>query len=81
MEDEEGEFFNNTYLDELKSGGRFSPSGRDSLTLEEIQRRNSLVPPHLRSTYAAQYVDQNVNLDDMFKVICNFVFTELSFKK
>lgn len=50
MEDEEGELFDNTYLDELKRG-----SGRDSLTLDEIQRRNSMLPPHLRSSYMPQY--------------------------
>lgn len=49
MEDEEGELFDNTYLDELKQG-----AGRESLTLEEIQRRNSMVPPHLRSSYMPQ---------------------------
>lgn len=52
MEDEEGELFDNTYLDELKRG-----SGRESLTLEEIQRRNSMVPPHLRSSYMPQFAD------------------------
>lgn len=51
MEDEEGELFDNTYLDELK-GERF---GRESLTVDEIQRRNSMVPPHLRSSYMPQY--------------------------
>lgn len=63
MEDEEGELFDNTYLDHMQSGGRFSLSGRDSLTQEEIQRRNSMVPAHLRSSYMAQYqtqTDENV---------------------
>lgn len=56
MEDEEGELFDNTYLDELKRGsGR--DMGRESLTLEEIQRRNSMVPPHLRSSYMPQFAD------------------------
>lgn len=50
MEDEEGELFDNTYLDDLKRG-----SGRESLTLDEIQRRNSMVPPHLRSSYMPQF--------------------------
>lgn len=50
MEDEEGELFDNTYLDELKGG-----SGRESLTFDEIQRRNSMVPPHLRSSYMPQF--------------------------
>lgn len=74
MEDEEGELFNNTYLDDLKFGGRLSPTSRDSLSLEEIQRRNSLCPPHLKSTYSAQYTDQNVNIEDMFKVFYVYNF-------
>lgn len=53
MEDEEGELFDNTYLDELQRG-----SGRESLTLDEIQRRNSMVPPHLRSSYMPQFPDE-----------------------
>lgn len=54
MEDEEGELFDNTYLDDLKKGsGR--EFGRESITLDEIQRRNSMVPPHLRSSYMPQY--------------------------
>lgn len=67
MEDEEGELFDNTYLDELQSGDRISPSGRDSLSLDEIQRRNSMVPPHLRSSYTAQFSDSTPNAsDDVF---------------
>lgn len=54
MEDEEGELFDNTYLDELKGGAY----GRESLTLDEIQRRNSMVPPHLRSSYMPQFTDE-----------------------
>lgn len=54
MEDEEGELFDNTYLEELTSG-KAQATGRESLTLEEIQRRNSMVPPHLRSSYMPQY--------------------------
>ncbi|XP_041451567.1 trichohyalin isoform X2 [Drosophila obscura] len=48
MEDEEGEVFNNTYLTDLKLG-------RVRDITEELNYRNSLQPPHLRSTYAAQY--------------------------
>lgn len=56
MEDEEGELFDNTYLDELKGGAnRLTADGRDSLTLDEINRRNSMVPPHLRSSYMPQF--------------------------
>uniref|UniRef100_A0A0A1XBU1 Myosin-7 n=1 Tax=Zeugodacus cucurbitae TaxID=28588 RepID=A0A0A1XBU1_ZEUCU len=52
MEDEEGEIFNNTYLTDLQTG-RMSMC-RD-VCAEELQYRNSLLPPHLKSTYAAQY--------------------------
>ncbi|KAH8419929.1 hypothetical protein KR009_003856, partial [Drosophila setifemur] len=50
MEDEEGEVFNNTYLTDLKLG-----RVPDAMTAEELNYRNSLQPPHLRSAYAAQY--------------------------
>ncbi|XP_030382275.1 protein MLP1 homolog isoform X2 [Scaptodrosophila lebanonensis] len=49
MEDEEGEVFNNTYLTDLKMGRV------PEITTEELHYRNSLQPPHLKSTYAAQY--------------------------
>lgn len=67
MEDEEGELFDNTYLDELKRG-----SGRESLTLDEIQRRNSMVPPHLRSSYMPQFSDEP-------KVSPNSIYFDLHF--
>lgn len=52
MEDEEGELFDNTYLDDLKRG-----TGRESLTLDEIQRRNPMLPPQLRSSFMPQYLN------------------------
>lgn len=58
MEDEEGEIFDNTYLEDLKGG-----FGRESLTLDEIQRRNSMVPPHLRSSYMPQYTNDEPKVD------------------
>ncbi|KAH8399957.1 hypothetical protein KR215_004716, partial [Drosophila sulfurigaster] len=58
MEDEEGEVFNNTYLTDLKTGRV------PNITTEELQYRNSLQPPHLKSTYAAQY-DVGVQEDDL----------------
>lgn len=68
MEDEPDEVFNEHFLEDMKNGGDFSLSGRDSLSLDEIQRRNSMVPPHLRSSYMAQYQDQNINEDSLVKV-------------
>lgn len=59
MEDEEGELFDNTYLDDL-TNGRMT-TGRESITLDEIQRRNSMVPPHLRSSYMPQYANDAKN--------------------
>lgn len=55
MEDEEGELFDNTYLDHLIGDNRLPPTGRESLSLDEIQRRNSMCPPHLRSSYVPQF--------------------------
>lgn len=75
MEDEEGEQFTNTYLNDLLSGGgaaaagpstigggRLSPpstffGGSDSVPLSELKKRNSMMPRHLRSSYAVQYAD------------------------
>ncbi|KAM7347652.1 mushroom body defect isoform 2-T2 [Cochliomyia hominivorax] len=54
MEDEEGEVFNNTYLTDLKNGRMSELMSRD-VCVEELKYRNSLLPPHLRSTYAAQF--------------------------
>ncbi|XP_055685622.1 golgin subfamily A member 4 isoform X2 [Lutzomyia longipalpis] len=55
MEDEEGEQFNNTYLKDMKYGSDQPFFGRESVTKEELEYRNSMVPPHLKSQYAAQY--------------------------
>lgn len=69
MEDEPDEVYNENFLEDLKTG-RFSINGRESLSREEIERRNSMVPPHLRSSYTAQYQNQNIIDDSMFKVNC-----------
>lgn len=54
MEDEEGEMFNNTYLADMKAGRCMTEtSNRDSSVsrLSELQYRNSLCLPHLKSSY------------------------------
>ncbi|XP_073830571.1 mushroom body defect isoform X3 [Musca autumnalis] len=63
MEDEEGEVFNNTYLTDLKTG-RMSEYMSREVCAEELKYRNSLLPPHLRSTYAAQY-DSEIAEDEL----------------
>lgn len=82
MEDEDGEQFSNTYLDEMLSGRPSSSAtssahnlnyagssavGRESTSvpLSELKFRNSLLPSHLRSSYAVQYADQLVTEDDI----------------
>ncbi|XP_063385989.1 A-kinase anchor protein 9-like [Cydia fagiglandana] len=52
MSDEEGEVFDNRFLKELAATPRASlaPGQR----LSELKRRNSLVPPHLKSSYPAE---------------------------
>ena len=71
MEDEEGELFNNTYLDDLKNGGMFYERGRESITQDELNRRNSMYPPHLRSSYVP-YADQNATEDDKVRTVKTF---------
>lgn len=73
MEDEEGELFDNTYLDELKGG---SVTGRESLTFEEIQRRNSMVPPHLRSSYMPQFGENEPKVQHFYCILCICFFIE-----
>ncbi|KAL9886906.1 mushroom body defect isoform 3-T3 [Glossina fuscipes fuscipes] len=62
MEDEEGEIFNNTYLTDLKMGRMSDYMSRD-VCVEELKHRNSMLPPHLRSTYAARF-DHELTEDD-----------------
>lgn len=52
MSDEEGEVFDNRFLKELSATPRASlaPGQR----ISELKRRNSLVPPHLKSSYPAE---------------------------
>ncbi|XP_044747030.1 interaptin-like [Coccinella septempunctata] len=54
MEDEE-EMFNNKYLTDLKQGKCDLPSSEDrDSRVSELAWRNSLVPPHLKSSYPAE---------------------------
>lgn len=55
-EDEEGEMFNHSCLSDLKQGKvRLSDNKKQhNERLSELQARNSLCPPHLRSCYAAE---------------------------
>jgi hypothetical protein len=55
MEDEAGEEFNNTYLNQLKTGG--SEVSLDTYSSKELQKRNSMHPQHMRSSYAMHQVD------------------------
>ncbi|XP_052873376.1 uncharacterized protein LOC128278682 [Anopheles cruzii] len=63
MEDEEGEVFNMTYLADLKSGRCGSPeAGEDRYS--ELLQRNSMLPPHLRTSYATLYPECDTAEDE-----------------
>ncbi|CAO1399270.1 unnamed protein product [Diamesa serratosioi] len=78
MEDEEGEMFNNTYLADIKMGGSalsLEEQKVDAYSASELQKRNSMCLPHMRSSYTIvhntdkhfgedEIRDGQVNLDD-----------------
>lgn len=69
----EGELFDNKYLDDLQTGKCVVPKvGRESTSsrMSELAWRNSLCPPHLKSSYPAetQFSDPRRFKDDDLKV-------------
>lgn len=66
-EDEEGELFSNTYLTDLKEGRMqsYDNFGRQTLPLEEIQKRNSMMLPHMRSAYWTEMLDSKATEDEI----------------
>lgn len=63
MEDEEGEQFNNTYLNDLKgeTGSQMSLDRNNVYSAKELQQRNSMYPTHMRSSYAIGEIDGNLD--------------------
>lgn len=87
-EDEEGEMFNHSCLSDLKQGKVNLSDNNDKIfneRLSELQARNSLCPPHLRSSYAVEtnYLpntsliteeDIKVNICHLFETILTILF-------
>lgn len=69
MEDEEGEMFNNTYLADLKRGGSamsLEEQRIEAYSASELQKRNSMCLPHMRSAYAIVHnTDKNFGEEDI----------------
>lgn len=83
MEDEEDDPFNNKYLADLKEGRCIlPPGGRESniSRLSELKWRNSMCPPHLKSSYPAetQFSSPRQFKEDDIKV-SGFSFFEILF--
>lgn len=63
-EDEVGELFDNNYLDEILQKG--SQASLDSVySAHELQKRNSMLPSHMRASYAVCNLDQPISEHDM----------------
>jgi len=78
-EDEEGEMFNHSCLADLKEGKvRLNDNKKQyNERLSELQARNSLCPPHLRSCYAAEtnfLPNTSLVTEEDIKVICYYLF-------
>lgn len=70
MEDEAGEEFNNLYLQDLQTGGsQMSLDLNNLYNAEELQKRNSMYPQHMRGSYALVGVDRNIGEQEMKVII------------
>lgn len=79
MEDEEGELFDNTYLNQMKRGGGFDT---DPCNANELMHRNSMQLPHLRDSYAVRNINRHFTEEDMkvssYKKIINSILNNLN---
>ncbi|XP_047741591.1 rootletin [Hyalella azteca] len=73
-EDEDQEFFSNKYLHEMKVGLCEVDDDHDP-RLSELQRRNSLYPPHMRCSYAAE-LQYNPHQDKVDPIACASLMTK-----
>lgn len=62
-EDEEGEEFSNTFLIDLKNGD--SEISLAAYSTSELQKRNSMYPQHMRSSYLMHNLDRTVGEQEM----------------
>lgn len=75
MSDEEGEVFDNRWLKELSETPRQDRRESQNLPpgqrLSELRWRNSLCPPHLKSSYPAEMQFRNTFDEEEIKVCLN----------